>query len=151
MRHLGVAGFLSFVLTGPGIVISAMIYPIYLATVAMMLVDPLDLWSNGGALHAAAMGLYLFNLIAGYGAIAALAVPALSRRGRPHAACGIALLPLYWLLMSAVAYRAVVELVVRPHHWAKTPHRPHRRGRAARAGDAVPALKPAGPLAAVGS
>lgn len=32
------------------------------------------------------------------------------------------LVPGYWLMMSLAAWRAVVELAFRPHHWAKTKH-----------------------------
>jgi hypothetical protein len=34
-------------------------------------------------------------------------------------------MPLYWLLASVAAWRAIVDLVVDPHHWAKTPHEAH--------------------------
>ena len=32
-------------------------------------------------------------------------------------------MPLYWLLMSLASYRAIFQLVLRPHKWEKTPHR----------------------------
>lgn len=32
--------------------------------------------------------------------------------------------PLYWLLMSLAAWRAVWQLWRKPHLWEKTPHRP---------------------------
>jgi cellulose synthase/poly-beta-1,6-N-acetylglucosamine synthase-like glycosyltransferase len=31
-------------------------------------------------------------------------------------------MPLYWPLASLAAYRALLELIFRPHHWAKTAH-----------------------------
>jgi cellulose synthase/poly-beta-1,6-N-acetylglucosamine synthase-like glycosyltransferase len=31
-------------------------------------------------------------------------------------------MPLYWPLASLAAYRALVELIFRPHHWSKTKH-----------------------------
>jgi hypothetical protein len=31
-------------------------------------------------------------------------------------------MPLYWPLASIAAYRALFELFLRPHHWAKTEH-----------------------------
>lgn len=34
--------------------------------------------------------------------------------------------PLYWPLHSIAAYRALWELAVKPHFWAKTPHKPRR-------------------------
>ena len=30
--------------------------------------------------------------------------------------------PLYWVLMSVSAWRALLSLVVNPHHWSKTDH-----------------------------
>ncbi len=35
------------------------------------------------------------------------------------------LVPLYWLAMSLAAWKAFRELIVRPHHWAKTKHGLH--------------------------
>ena len=35
----------------------------------------------------------------------------------------LVLLPVYWLLMSLASYRALIQLVLRPHKWEKTPHR----------------------------
>lgn len=33
-------------------------------------------------------------------------------------------LPFYWLLLSAAAWRAIYQLIIKPHHWEKTPHKP---------------------------
>ena len=35
--------------------------------------------------------------------------------------------PVYWMMMSVAAWRAVWQLWRNPHHWEKTPHRPMRR------------------------
>jgi len=43
------------------------------------------------------------------------------RRGRRPAGALI-FLPAYWLLLSIACYRALIQLVLAPHHWAKTPH-----------------------------
>ena len=32
------------------------------------------------------------------------------------------LVPLYWLLISGAAWRAVWQLIRQPHGWEKTPH-----------------------------
>jgi len=123
VRELGAVGALGFMLTSAGILLSAMVYPINLTTVVLALLHPLDVWESGSAVHAAAIGIYFFNLAGGHAAMALLAVRALRRRGRTGLAGGIWLLPAYWLFMSLAAYWAVVELALRPHHWAKTPHR----------------------------
>lgn len=33
-------------------------------------------------------------------------------------------IPVYWVLISASAWRAVWQLVRKPHFWEKTPHQP---------------------------
>ena len=38
-------------------------------------------------------------------------------------------MPFYWPLSSLAAYRALFELIFRPHHWAKTKHGVSRRDR----------------------
>lgn len=38
------------------------------------------------------------------------------------------LIPLYWLGMSIAAWKAVYEVVVKPHYWAKTKHGLHLKG-----------------------
>jgi len=40
-------------------------------------------------------------------------------------------MPFYWPLSSIAAYRAVFELIFRPHHWSKTTHGVSRRTRPA--------------------
>jgi hypothetical protein len=40
-------------------------------------------------------------------------------------------LPIYWLLMSFAAYRAIWQLFRRPYLWEKTPHSGRGQGRRA--------------------
>jgi cellulose synthase/poly-beta-1,6-N-acetylglucosamine synthase-like glycosyltransferase len=122
-RELGWRQFLGFNLIGTGLILSAMIHPIYLATVVVVATDPLLLWGDGGLFAAVVVGINLFNLAAGYLAMSALALHALRLRGRADKAHALGLLPVYWLLMSVASYRALLQLIWRPHHWEKTPHR----------------------------
>jgi hypothetical protein len=39
-------------------------------------------------------------------------------------------MPFYWPLASIAAYRALWEIITRPHHWSKTTHGVSRRLRA---------------------
>jgi len=122
VRELGPRGTLGFLLIGTGLVLSSVIYPVYLVTLLAMVTEPLSLWGDGGILAAVVVGVNLFNLGAGYLAMAVLSGRALRMRGRHEEAAGIILLPIYWLLMSYASYRAIWQLVVRPHYWEKTPH-----------------------------
>ncbi len=123
MHELGWHRFLGFNLIGTGLIVSALIHPLYLATLVAMATDPLGLWGDGGAFAAMIIGVNLFNLFAGYTAMAVLAKRTLALRGQGRDAWALVLLPFYWLLMSVASYRALIQLVVRPHKWEKTPHR----------------------------
>ncbi|HVY19431.1 MAG TPA: glycosyltransferase family 2 protein [Bauldia sp.] len=121
-RELGPRGTLGFALVGTGLIVSSLVYPLHLITILVALTNPLWLWGDGGIVAAMLVGANIFNLIAGYFAMAVLSDRALRLRGRGREARGLALLPLYWLLMSVASYRAILDLVRRPHYWAKTPH-----------------------------
>ena len=127
-RELGFRGSLGFALIGTGLIVSSMIYPAYLVTLLAMATNPLSLWGDGGVFASMVLGVNLFNLFGGYAAMAILSERSLRLRGRVVGARGLVLLPIYWLLMSLASYRAVFELVVRPHHWEKTPHRRRQPG-----------------------
>jgi hypothetical protein len=123
VRELGLRQFIGFNLIGFGMLVSAFIHPICLAFFAIVLVDPLFLWGDGSLLAAAAVGINLFNLFAGYAAMAVLSRRTLALRGRRSETPILFWLPLYWLLMSAACYRAFLQLLTQPHLWEKTPHR----------------------------
>jgi hypothetical protein len=122
-RDLGWRGFLGFNLIGTGLIVSALVHPVYLVTLVAMATNPLRLWGNGGVYAIGLIGVKWFHLFAGYLAVVVLAKRALALRGRAAEARVLILLPVYWLLMSLASYRALVQLVTRPHHWEKTPHR----------------------------
>ena len=90
MRELGFRGFLGFNLIGTGIVVSSMIYPLYLVSLVSMLTDPAGIFGAHGAVAATVKGLNVFNLCAGYLAMVLLAGRALRaprprrRDQRPH-------------------------------------------------------------------
>jgi cellulose synthase/poly-beta-1,6-N-acetylglucosamine synthase-like glycosyltransferase len=123
VAELGWRGFLGFNLIATGIIVSALIHPVYLATLIAMATNPLRLWGDGGLFACSVIGVNLFNLFAGYLAASVLAMRALALRGQAAEARVLILLPVYWLLMSLASYRALLQLAMRPHHWEKTPHR----------------------------
>ncbi|MBV9288964.1 MAG: glycosyltransferase [Hyphomicrobiales bacterium] len=60
--------------------------------------------------------------LAGVWAIVVPALVAARQRAVRLPLTTLALLPAYYLLVTAAAWTAIVELIVRPHHWAKTAH-----------------------------
>lgn len=124
MRDLGLRGFIGFNLISTGLIVSSLVYPVYLVLLFVTAIDPLRLWADGSAFAAVVVGINLFNLVAGYLAMAMLGRRALRLRGREREAAVLFLLPVYWLMISLATYRALVQLFTRPHHWEKTPHSP---------------------------
>lgn len=51
--------------------------------------------------------------------LARLVAPSMARRPRWS---DLAAIPAYWMLSSLAAWIAAVELLIKPHYWAKTPH-----------------------------
>lgn len=69
------------------------------------------------------MGSGAAPLVAGYAlGIGLGAVAVLARGRRSGLVAHAALTPVYWLLISFAAYRAVLQLIDAPHLWEKTRH-----------------------------
>jgi cellulose synthase/poly-beta-1,6-N-acetylglucosamine synthase-like glycosyltransferase len=121
-RELGPRGTLGFMLVATGLIVSSLVYPLHLVMIVEALTNPMRLWGDGGVAAAMLVGANIFNLVSGYLAMAMLSDRALRLRGRDDEVRGLMLLPLYWMLMSIASYRAIFDLAVRPHYWAKTQH-----------------------------
>ena len=121
-REIGIRQLIGFNLIGLGMILSAIAHPAFLATPFLVASDPLSLWHEGDLVIAAIVGVNLFNLVAGYLAVARLAGRTLALRSRRRHLSALIWLPLYWLLMAVACVRALTQIFVRPHHWDKTPH-----------------------------
>jgi uncharacterized membrane protein len=76
-------------------------------------------------------GLHGTTLVMGYLISGLLALLGLLRRRVMSCAWALFLIPLYWLLLSIAAWRALLHLVFKPYAWEKTAHglaRTSRRG-----------------------
>ena len=121
-REIGTFRLAGFLLTSFGSVLAAAVYPIYLLTALLLIIDPALLWRASSPLVAGFVMLNLFNFVAAYLVFSLLAGAAYRQRGRRRPAGALIFLPAYWLLLSLACYRALFELVIAPHRWAKTPH-----------------------------
>ncbi len=126
-RALGPTSFLIFQANIGGMLISALIHPVYILSfglsflVVMMQAEPVS------ALFWIFLIANLLNLLLGYGGAMALSY----RRARLRYGYGFATIlamPIYWLMMTPAAWRALFQLLDDPHHWEKTDHglSPHR-------------------------
>jgi cellulose synthase/poly-beta-1,6-N-acetylglucosamine synthase-like glycosyltransferase len=121
-RELGPRGFIAFQIMIAGTVLSALVHPWFYALVTF------DLVTRGLlALPQSPLGwpfwlIACFNLSVGYLASMALGLLALRRRGDARLLPQIFLMPIYWLLISAAAYRALWQFVTARFEWEKTEH-----------------------------
>lgn len=117
-RQLRPAAFVfSYVVLG-GFVLAALLHPfIYLMALHWLL-------SGTGSMLAAdpfaPFNLSVFAM--GYGVTLAASAIAARQRFGLALACHVALSPLYWLMISAAAYRALWQLARQPDYWEKTEH-----------------------------
>ena len=122
LRELGLVPFLGLQMLMGGILVSVLAHPLIYALIAhaawtgRLFVRPettFESWLSG--LAVANFGLGILSSM-GLGMVAVI------RRGRPRLAPHALLMPVYWLMISAAGYRALVQLVTRPYLWEKTKH-----------------------------
>jgi cellulose synthase/poly-beta-1,6-N-acetylglucosamine synthase-like glycosyltransferase len=122
LQELGLGGFLAFQGHFAGIIIAALVHPLsYLliihdAVTGLLFLPPqtffgFQIWV-----------IALFNLAAGYLASLMLGFFVLQGRHVRWLIPQLVFIPVYWLFVSAAAYRAVYQLIVAPHYWEKTEH-----------------------------
>ncbi len=122
LRETGAAGFLAFQAYFAGIIISSLAHPLFYVILAFEAANG-TLFEKGTALSENLfLYLALANFVGGYAAN--LALGALSLRGASHRRLlpHVIFIPVYWLFVSAAAYRAVWQLVRAPFYWEKTAH-----------------------------
>ncbi|WP_108681682.1 glycosyltransferase family 2 protein [Methyloceanibacter sp. wino2] len=131
-RELGPRGFLAFQIMIGGTILSALVHPWFYGLLALEL-------AGGGLLALPQTGLglpfwtvSLFSLVAGYATAMGLGALALRHRGLHGLLWQVPLMPLYWLLISVAAYRAVWQFAVAPFKWEKTEHGSRAKTRASR-------------------
>ncbi len=121
LRRLGPVGFVGALTMTFGTVVSALFYPVLALGAVAALADG-ALSRIGPPLDALGWGVGLVTFAAG--AVAMLVPPAeaLRRRRWWGLLPFVPLMPLYYVLVSVAAWRALVELVHRPFRWNKTDH-----------------------------
>lgn len=120
-RELGTRGFLTLNIAIGGNVLTALVHPLFVGAMIYTLVTQgldAETWLTSGPfawLHALAIG-------SGYAAAMLIGWIGLSRRNLRRSAWVLAMIPVYWLLLSVAAWRALHQLVTHPYRWEKTQH-----------------------------
>lgn len=123
-RDLGWLQFFGLQILMGGLILSALVHPWFYAVAAVeAAMGPLSTLHHH-TLSNAVKVLGIVNLFLGYVSGVALGCVAVAGRGRLGLAAWAFLMPLYWLLISLAAYRALFQLASAPYSWEKTQHRP---------------------------
>lgn len=118
--QIGGTGLLSFMCLIGGGLISALMHPVF----ALMLALDIALGRTGSGSLASALldGMGIAVLVVGYGATALCTMVGMRHRRLPGMWRVLPLIPLYWLMLSAAAWRALFQLIAAPARWEKTEH-----------------------------
>jgi cellulose synthase/poly-beta-1,6-N-acetylglucosamine synthase-like glycosyltransferase len=122
LRDLGPRRFVTSQVLMIGNVFSALVHPL----IVFMVFAILWRWLGAapqGPLDLALMLLDTMNITAAYLFFYVLGARSLSR-SEARAGPVLAWIPVYWLMLSAAAWRAAWQLFWKPHLWEKTPHWP---------------------------
>lgn len=121
-RELGPVKFFGFQTIIGGFVASALIHPIIALTLIYTLLTPSPPHTTMIAADTILGQIALFNLAAGYVAAFTLSWKALKQRKYEMLIPHIVFMPVYWLLISLAAHRAIYQLISAPFLWEKTAH-----------------------------
>ncbi|MGB6949697.1 MAG: glycosyltransferase family 2 protein [Methyloceanibacter sp.] len=121
-RELGPPGFVAFHVVVGGTVMSALVHPWFYVLAAIDLANGAFLASPSTLLGTPFWLTASLSLAAGYLAAMTLALFALRMRGARRLIIQVPLMPIYWLLVSAAAYRAVWQFATARFTWEKTEH-----------------------------
>jgi hypothetical protein len=113
-----------------GILISALAQPILILSLIWLVVD-LALGVTLGTARSALLLVDAVNICCGYLSFLLLGRQALNQQEREGLWKVVLFTPVYWLLMSAAAWRSVWKIIRDPHHWEKTKHKQCRSAVAA--------------------
>jgi cellulose synthase/poly-beta-1,6-N-acetylglucosamine synthase-like glycosyltransferase len=117
-RELGWKGFLVFQLLVGGTVLAALIHVPFAAHLGWRLVGA----SSGDSVSRTLLAFDLLGLLSGYVISGVLGLYGLSRRRLLGCAWVLLLMPIYWLLLSLAAWRALLQFLHDPYSWEKTEH-----------------------------
>ncbi len=122
LRETGLAGFLAFHAYFAGIIVSSLAHPLFYVILLGHAYSG-SLFKEGDTPYNKMLfGLAVVNFVGGYSVNVMLGtasvLSARHKRLLPH----VIFIPVYWLYISAAAYRAVWQLIRNPFYWEKTQH-----------------------------
>ncbi len=122
LAELGLWRFLGVQTVMGGVLLSALVYPIFLFLAAGSAALGLISGEPWGAAQSWLWWGMWVSFLVGIAAPMLTAAVATVRRGRARLLPGVLVMPIYWLFVSWAGFRALAELTTRPYHWEKTRH-----------------------------
>lgn len=117
VKDLGWRRVIAFEIMVGGMVLSISVHGFLLIATLLQLPGEFGLGAPRLALSAS-----LCILLAGYVGAVVVSAVGLARIGRMELWPSLLCLPLYWMFAWVATIHAAIELIHRPHHWAKTQH-----------------------------
>ena len=105
-----------------GIILSCLLYPFSLAVVALQICRGEAFGGGTSWVEHLLLAAALFSMLAGHGIAILHAAASAIGRNRWGLLAQLPLMPVYWLLISLAAYRALYQLARKPFLWEKTKH-----------------------------
>lgn len=128
LRELGLWPTIGFHAVFAGFLISVLAYPFLFILLGLELSRPAPFGHEAGSLAEIAFVVALVDMMVGVLASLAMLLIGAGRSGLGKLASHILAAPIYWILISIAGYRALIQIIWRPHYWEKTEHSA-RRGR----------------------
>lgn len=125
-REMGPPGFIIFQLLIAGMLLSALAHPWLLAFIGSTLFDLFQRNTLEDPMHWLLFAIDSTNVTFSYLIFLLLGRNRMTQWERRALGWRWLALPLYWLMLSAAAWRAVWQLRSNPFFWEKTPHVPSR-------------------------
>lgn len=120
-ENIGLFRMVVIASTGIGVLLGALLYPVFIVAVTIRLMHPAPL-GGGSPLLTAGDAMLVLALVVAVLVEFIPAIAALRRRKALALAPYILAAPVTHLLVSVATWRALVELIRRPFHWHKTMH-----------------------------
>ncbi|WP_235916375.1 MULTISPECIES: glycosyltransferase family 2 protein [Alphaproteobacteria] len=127
--EMGLVAFATFQLLIGGMLVSALSHPLILVFLVSSCVAMLQKPAEAiGALETLLFAVDITNILGSYAAFVALGLTSVTTYERERIGRRWMGVPLYWMMTSYAAWKAVSELRYSPFFWNKTPHQPRQAG-----------------------
>ena len=121
LREVGPGSFVVAQVLFAGLLASALLHPLVLATLAVLAAEFLS-GAMAGGWRSVLMLVDIVNIVCGYVSFLLLGWQTLEPEERKGFWRVVVFTPLYWAMMSVAGWRSLWQLWRTPHLWEKTPH-----------------------------